>query len=181
MLSGALFGGYYYYNADNDEETEIRVAEADAGVIYEPSEVLRFGFGLGYADRTRDETEVERRARRRSRTSSGPVVRANLRYTLPEFTVVGNVRWTTASAEDNHFSGSLGGFYALPRGMLTGRIYQLAVGNASGERGPGDRRDDRARPRDQLGEPASGSTSAGRPRSTSTTRRARHHPHRLHR
>ena len=57
VLSGALFGGYYYYNADDDEETEIRIAEADAGVIYEPSEVLRFGFGLGYADRTREETD----------------------------------------------------------------------------------------------------------------------------
>ena len=56
MFSGALFGGYYYYNADNPQETEIRVAEADAGVIYEPSEVLRLGFGLGYADRRREET-----------------------------------------------------------------------------------------------------------------------------
>ena len=131
-LSGALFGGYYYYNADDDEETEIQVAEADAGVIYEPSEVLSFGFGLGYADRTRDETNSNG-VRDTVEDERGPVVRANLRYTLPEFTVIGNIRWTTASAEDNHFSGSLGGFYALPRGMLTGRIYQTAVGNASGD------------------------------------------------
>jgi len=132
VLSGALFAGYYYYDADNDENTEIRVAEADAGVIYEPSEVLRFGFGLGYADRTRDETDGDG-VRETVEEEQGPVVRADLRYILPEFTVAGNVRWTTAAAEDNHFSGSLSGFYALPRGVLTGRIYQLAVGNDSGE------------------------------------------------
>ena len=133
VISGALFAGYYYYNADNARETEIRVAEADAGVIYEPSEVLRFGVGLGYADRTRDETDADTGVRDTVEEEQGPVVRADLRYTLPDFTVVGNVRWTTAAPEDNHFSGSIGGFYTLPRGLLTGRIYQLAVGNDSGE------------------------------------------------
>ena len=130
VLSGALFGGYYYYNADNTLETEIRVAEADAGVIYEPSEVLRLGFGLGYADRRREETrggvrdEVEH--------ETGPVLRGNLRYLLPDLTVTGDARWTTASAENNHFSGSLAGFYTLPRGTLRGRIYQRAVGDSTG-------------------------------------------------
>ena len=165
MLSGALFGGYYYYNADDDEETEIRVAEADAGVIYEPSEVLRFGFGLGYADRRREETIDG--VRDETEHETGPVVRADLRYVLPDFTVSGNVRWTTASAEDNHFSGTLGAFYTLPRGLLFGRVYQRAVGNSSGERGPGDRRDDRARARDQLGQPDRARPrlgDAGRPR-----------------
>ena len=71
----------------------------------------------------RDETEHE----------TGPVVRADLRYVLPDFTVSGNVRWTTASAEDNHFSGTLGAFYALPRGLLFGRVYQRAVGDVSGD------------------------------------------------
>ena len=66
VLSGALFGGYYYYNADNRQETEIRVAEADAGVIYEPSEVLRLGVGLGYADRRREETPATACATRSS-------------------------------------------------------------------------------------------------------------------
>ncbi len=102
-------------------------------MIYEPSEVLRFGVGLGYADRTRDETDADTGVRDTVEEEQGPVVRADLRYTLPDFTVVGNVRWTTAAPEDNHFSGSIGGFYTLPRGLLTGRIYQLAVGNDSGE------------------------------------------------
>lgn len=132
-LSGALFGGYYYYDADDEENTQIRVAEADAGVIYEPTDVLRVGFGLGYADRKREEDNLVTGQRETVDEERGPVVRADLRYTLPEFTVIGNVRWTTASAEDNHFSGSLGGFYALPRGLLTGRIYQQAVGSSSGD------------------------------------------------
>ena len=132
VLSGALFGGYYYYNADNDEETEIRVAEADAGVIYEPSERaaprlrprLRRPPARGDPSAgVRDETEHE----------TGPVVRGDLRYVLPDFTVTGNVRWTTASAEDNHFSGSLGAFYTLPRGLLIGRVYQRAVGDSTGD------------------------------------------------
>jgi hypothetical protein len=131
VLSGALFGGYYYYNAEDDEETEIQVAEADAGVIYEPSDVLRLGFGLGYADRRREETLDG--VRDETEHETGPVVRADLRYVLPDFTVSGNVRWTTASAEDNHFSGTLGAFYTLPRGLLFGRVYQRAVGDSSGD------------------------------------------------
>jgi hypothetical protein len=131
VLSGALFAGYFYYNANDDEETEIRVAEADAGVIYEPSEVLRFGLGLGYADRRLEETIDD--VRDETEHETGPVVRADLRYVLPDFTVSGNVRWTTASAEDNHFSGSLAATYALPRGLLTGRVYQQAVGDSSGD------------------------------------------------
>ena len=132
LLAGTLFGGYYYYNADNPEETEVRVAEADAGVLYQPSEVLSFGFGLGYADRRREDTNTLTEVRDETDHETGPVVRANLRYILPEMTVVGNVRWTTAAAEDNHFSGSIGGFYTLPRGIISGRIYQLAVGSSTG-------------------------------------------------
>ena len=130
VLSGALFGGYYYYNADDTGNTEVRVGEADAGVVYDPSEVLSLGVGLGYADRKREQ-EVNG-LRETVDHEKGPVLRANLRYTLPEATVVGNVRWTTASAEDNHFSGTLGGFYALPRGVLSGSIYQLATGDSAG-------------------------------------------------
>ena len=165
MLSGALFGGYYYYNADDDEETEIRVAEADAGVIYEPSEVLRFGFGLGYADRRREETIDG--VRDETEHETGPVVRADLRYVLPDFTVSGNVRWTTASAEDNHFSGSLGAFYTLPRGAAVRPRLPAGGRRLERRRGPGHRGDDRARARDQLGQPDRARPrlgDAGRPR-----------------
>ena len=132
VFSGVLFGAYYYYNADNRQETEIRVAEADAGVLYEPSDRLRLGFGLGYADRRREETSTATGVRDEVEHETGPVLRGDLRYLLPDLTVTGNVRWTTASAEDNHFSGSLGAFYTLPRGTLSGRLYQRAVGNSSG-------------------------------------------------
>jgi hypothetical protein len=131
VLSGALFGGYYYYNADNDAETEIRVAEADAGLIYAPSEVLRLGFGLGYADRREEETDTFG-VREETEHETGPVVRADLRYVLPDFTVAGNVRWTTAAAEDNRFSGVVSASYFLPRGRLFGQIYQRAVGSSAG-------------------------------------------------
>jgi hypothetical protein len=130
VFSGVLFGGYYYYNADNVTETEIRVAEADAGVIYEPSDVLRLGFGLGYADRRREETRAG--VREEVEHETGPVLRGDLRYVLPALTLAGNVRWTTAAEEENRFSGSLGGFYTLPRGLVTGRIYQRAVGDSTG-------------------------------------------------
>jgi hypothetical protein len=130
VFSGVLFGGYYYYNADNVTETEIRVAETDAGVIYEPSDVLRLGFGLGYADRRREETRAG--VREEVEHETGPVLRGDLRYVLPDLTLAGTLRWTTAAAEDNRFSGSLGGFYTLPRGLVTGRIYQRAVGDSTG-------------------------------------------------
>jgi hypothetical protein len=131
VLSGSLFGGYYYYNADNDADTEIRVAEADAGVIYEPSDVMRLGFGLGYADRRREDTDALG-VREETEHETGPVVRADLRYVLPDFTVTGNLRWTTAAAEDNRFSGTIGAFYLLPRGRLFGQVYQRAVGSSAG-------------------------------------------------
>ena len=41
VLSGTLLGNYFYYTADNDAETEIREAEVDVGVIFEPTEVLQ--------------------------------------------------------------------------------------------------------------------------------------------
>jgi hypothetical protein len=132
VFSGVLFGGYYYYTADNAQETEIRVAEADAGVLYTPSDVLSLGFGLGYADRRREETSTLTGVRDEVEHETGPVLRGDLRYVLPNFTLAGNLRWTTAAAEDNRFSGSLGGFYTLPRGQVTGRVYQRAVGDSTG-------------------------------------------------
>ena len=130
MLSGALFGGYYYYNADNAPETEIRVAEADAGVIYQPSEVLRpaSASATPTAGARRPGQRRARRGRARDRTGAA----RRLLYMLPDLTLTGDARWTTAAAEDNHFSGSLGGFYTLPRGTLRGRIYQRATGDSTG-------------------------------------------------
>ena len=130
VLSGALFGGYYYYDADNQQQTQIRVGEADAGVIYEPSERLRVGFGLGYADRreTRELGQQETTER-----ETGPVVRGDVYYALPDFSVYGNARWTTAAPEDNRFSGFVSASYTLPRGRVIGRVFQRATGDQSGE------------------------------------------------
>ena len=134
VLSGALFGGYYYYDADNQEQTQIRVGEADAGVIYEPSERLRVGFGLGYADR-RETNEVQRQGITETETEreTGPVVRGDVYYALPDFSLYGNARWTTAAPDDNRFSGFVSATYTLPRGRVTGRVFQRATGDTSGE------------------------------------------------
>lgn len=60
------------------------------------------------------------------------MVRADLRYVLPDFTVTGNVRYSTAAPSNNRFSGFLSAFYALPRGSAFGRIYQRATGDDTG-------------------------------------------------
>ena len=70
----------------------------------------------------REETEHE----------TGPVVRGDIRYVLPDFTVSGNLRWTTAAPDDGRLSGTLGAFYSLPRGTVFGQVYQRTVGNSTG-------------------------------------------------
>jgi hypothetical protein len=129
VFSAALFGSYYYYSADNDEEDEIRVAEGEAGLVYEPSERLRVRGGLGYADRTREETIDG--VRDETESDSGPVVRGDFRYILPSMTLLGELRVTTA-APQTRVSGNLNAVYTLPRGRVNGRVFQRYGGSQSG-------------------------------------------------
>lgn len=128
VLSAALFGSYVYYKADNDEETEIRTGELDAGVIYEPSERLRLDVGLGYADRSKKEIEDGERT---DDDRTGPVARAALRYEFEDVVVNAAARYTNA-AVGSPFTGSLRAAYPLPRGEVFGRVFQRKTGAATG-------------------------------------------------
>jgi hypothetical protein len=121
--------GYYWYSADNTTDEEITVAEGDFGVAYTPTENLRVRAGLGYADRKRDQTIAD--VRDTTEHDTGPVVRGDFRYVQPNFTVLGDARFTTAAPQDR-FSGTLRGFYNLPRGRVTGRVFQRYGGGQGG-------------------------------------------------
>ena len=130
VLSSIVSGDYLTYDADNAAETSLQVSSLDAGLIYEPNENLLLGGGLGYADRTREDTN-NAGERLTTQSNSGPLVRANLRYTLTDFVVRANAVYTTA-APDPQFTGNIVGTYRLPRGQLRGRIFQNYTATKSG-------------------------------------------------
>ena len=121
--------GYYWYSADNDTDEEITVAEGDLGIAYTPTENLRVRGGLGYADRKRDQTFDD--FRDTTEHDTGPVVRGDFRYVLPSLTLLGDARWTSA-APTERLSGTLRGVYNLPRGRVTGRVFQRYGGGTGG-------------------------------------------------
>ena len=57
--------------------------------------------------------------------------RGDLRYVQQDFTLLGDARWTTAAPTDR-LSGTLRGVYTLPRGQITGRIFQRYGGGEGG-------------------------------------------------
>lgn len=122
--------GYYWYSADNDTDEEITVAEGDLGIAYTPSENLRIGAGIGYADRKQDETIGG--VRDTTEHDTGPVVRGDFRYVLTNLVLFGDARWTTAAPQDR-LSGAIRGVYNLPRGQITGRIFQRYGGGQGGQ------------------------------------------------
>lgn len=132
VFSTALFGSYYYYNSDVDTNDTLRIAETEAGLVYEPSEVLRIRGGLGYADRNRDETDIATGERVETQHDTGLTARGDFRYVLPEWTVLGEARWT-AAAPSPRLSGNLRAVYTLPRGALTGRVFQRYAGGQGGD------------------------------------------------
>ena len=129
VFSTVVFGSYFYYDSDNPTEDEVRVAEVDAGLAYEPSEVLRIRGGIGYADRTRDQTIGG--VRDQTEHDTGPTVRGDFRYILPEWTLLGEARYTTA-APSPRLSGFVRAVYVLPRGVATGRVFQRYTGGQGG-------------------------------------------------
>jgi hypothetical protein len=130
VLSSVVFGDYLTYEADNAAETSLRISEIDAGFIYEPSEVLYLRAGIGYADRKREDTDAAG-VRETTQSDSGPSIRGDFRYTLENFVLRGNARYTTA-APDPQFTGNLVGSYRLPRGSINGRIFQNYTATQSG-------------------------------------------------
>jgi opacity protein-like surface antigen len=129
ILSGTLGVGYSYYDADNVRETQIRTGDATAGVIYQPSERLRLDAGLGYADRSKRERDAD--GSRDDDDRTGVIVNAGVRYDFDEILVVGEAAWTEASV-GSPFTGALRAIYELPRGELSGRVFQRKAGASSG-------------------------------------------------
>jgi hypothetical protein len=128
VFSTAVLGTYYLYQADNAQDTEVRVAEIDAGGVYEPGPNLYVAAGLGYADRTREETIGG--VRDTTQHNTGPSVRALVRYTTEEFVLNFNGRLSSA-APSTRFNGGLRVVYPLPRGNLNARVFQRYTGNSS--------------------------------------------------
>lgn len=125
VLSAAVFGDYLHYSADNPAETTVRVAEADVGFIYEPSDVLEMQAGIGYADRERkDNGEV-------TQSDTGPSLRGEVTYLLPSFTIAADGRLTTAAPE-TRFGFNLRSTYALERSRIVGRIFNRYTGTSGG-------------------------------------------------
>lgn len=127
VIAGTLGAAYSDFRAENAEETEIREAEADVGVIYEPSEVLQASFGVGYARYEREETGEDG-----DRRDSGYVLRGGLRYAFEDVTLVGTARLTNAAPE-TRLSGDVRASYPLPNGTLTGRVFRRFGGGVEGD------------------------------------------------
>lgn len=129
VLSSAVFANYLYYNADNEENTEIRRSELSAGVIYAPSEILELTGGLGYAHRTREDTLDG--VRDTTEDDSGPSLRGEIAYAATNLSVSGEAVLSSAAPE-TRLNATLRASYALPRGRLTGRVYQRYTGTSTG-------------------------------------------------
>jgi hypothetical protein len=132
VFSTALFGGYTYYTAEDDINSELNIAEAEAGLVYQPDENLRIRGGIGYADRHREGDDLTTGERHTIQDNQGVTLRGDLRYVLPSFTLFGNARWTTA-APSERLTGALVGTYNLPRGQVRGRVFQNFVGGRGGD------------------------------------------------
>jgi hypothetical protein len=127
-LSGALFGSYVYRDSDNARNTLIREADAEVGVIYEPSEILRLDLGIGYARYDRRETVA---GVRDSDVQTGPALRVGLRYAFEDVTLDATARYTQAT-DGAPLTGNLRATYPLPRGAITGRVFQNMTGSSTG-------------------------------------------------
>ena len=128
VLAAALFGSYVYFDSENARDTLIQVGEIDAGVIYDPSPVLRIDFGVGYTQRSQRET---RRGTRSTETDSGPAARFAVRYALDDVTFNAVLRYTDVT-RGRPLTGELRAAYPLPRGRLTGRVFQRNTGSSLG-------------------------------------------------
>ena len=129
MLASAVLVDYYYYNADNVENTEIRRSELSAGVVYEPNEFFVLEGGLGYAHRTREDTLGG--VRDTTEDDSGPSLRGEVTYQGENLTLAGNALLSSAAPE-TRLNALVRASYALPRGRLTGRVYQRYTGTSTG-------------------------------------------------
>ena len=130
VLSTIVFGSYFHYQSESNTDDEIQIGEGEAGLVYQPGETLRIRGGIGYAQRTRDETR--KGVRQTTEDNAGPTFRGDVRYILPDFTVFGNIRVSTA-APSTRVDGTLRANYTLRRGAINGRIFQQYTGGRNGD------------------------------------------------
>ena len=129
LLASQLTGRYQFYSADDDEETEIREAEVDAGVIYTPNALLQLSAGLGFVDR--EQEELVGGSREVVENDSGLAVRTGLRYLFEDVQVNANLRWT--EVPDSRLSGDLRFVYPLVNSRVTGRVFRSYAGGSGGD------------------------------------------------
>ena len=132
VLASQIFADYLQYQAENDEETELANADLTAGVVYQPDETFQLSGGIGWSQRKRWDTDTLTNDRNLTQDNTGPLVRGAFSYTVPDnITFLGDLRYTTA-APDPQLSGSLRAIYVLPRGQVSGRVFQSYTGTDSG-------------------------------------------------
>jgi hypothetical protein len=129
VLSSQVLADVLHYQAENDTDTELDFMEFSAGAIYQPDENLSMNAAVGWAKRKRYDTiggEQET-----TQNNTGPSILGGFSYTTEDLSFFGNANYTTA-APDPQLSGSIRAVYALPRGRLTGRVFQNYTGTDTG-------------------------------------------------
>jgi hypothetical protein len=129
VLSSQVLADVLHYQAQNDTDTELDFMEFTAGALYQPSENLSMNAGIGWAKRKRYDTfDGDQQT---TQNNTGPSVRGGFSYTTEDLTYLGNANYTTA-APDPQLSGTIRAVYALPRGRLSGRVFQNYTGTDTG-------------------------------------------------
>ncbi len=130
VLTSTVTANYLAYSADNTQKTELDRTQIGAGLIYTASETLTFGGGIDYAKRKRTDLNGDG-DRETTDDSNGPGINGTFRYVTPDVIVSGDGEWTTAAPTDRFF-GTLRATYLLPRGRISGRVFQNYTGTSGG-------------------------------------------------
>jgi len=131
VLSSQVLADVLHYQAQNTTDTELDFMEFTAGAIYQPSDDLQMNAGIGWAKRKRYDTNPVTDDQTTTQNNAGPSVLGGFTYTSENLTFLGNANYTTA-APDPQLSGALRAIYNLPRGRLSGRVFQNYTGTDSG-------------------------------------------------
>lgn len=132
VLSTVVSAGYDYSTSDDGLDTQVRTASFDAGLAYQRSETFRIRTGIGYADREREQNASFTNSTRTTERDTGPLVRADMRYTTENVTFLANAVYTTA-APQNRLIGNLTAIYRLPRGQVAGQVFQNYSNGTNGD------------------------------------------------